>query len=133
MLVTNEKELGKALNDNVDEIEIEANLRKKVIKIKAKGKVAWVIAIGSISLAVPLVMVTVMSAGTATPITAPAAVGALAGATGVLGVGATFSAVSIAAGAVIAAGSVSAGVAALNKLRKYKMTDYGDRLVLTRK
>jgi len=133
MLVTNEKELGKALNDNVDEIEIEANLRKKVIKIKAKGKVAWVIAIGSISLAVPLVMVTVMSAGTATPITAPVAVGALTGATGVLGIGAAFSAVSIAAGAAIAAGSVSAGVAALNKLRKYKMTDYGDRLVLTRK
>ena len=125
--------MDKALNDNVDEIEIEANLRKKVIKIKAKGKVAWVIAIGSISLAVPLVMVTVMSAGTATPITAPVAVGALTGATGVLGVGAAFSAVSIAAGAAIAAGSVSAGVAALNKLRKYKMTDYGDRLVLTRK
>ena len=38
MLVTNEKELGKALNDNVDEIEIEADFRKKVIKIKAKGK-----------------------------------------------------------------------------------------------
>ena len=40
---------------------------------------------------------------------------------------------NIAAGAAIAAGCVSAGVAALNKLRKYKMTDYRDRLVLTRK
>jgi len=133
MLVTNEKELGKALNDNVDEIEIEADFRKKVIKIKAKGEVAWRIAIVGITLAIPLVMATVMSAGTATPITAPAAVVTLTGAAGVLGIGATFSAVSIAAGAVIAAGSVSAGVAALNKLRKYKMTDYGDRLVLTRK
>ena len=37
MLVTNEKELGKALNDNVDEIEIEANLRKKGLFPKMCG------------------------------------------------------------------------------------------------
>ena len=38
--VNDSKGLGKALKDNEDEIIIEGDLRKKVIKIKAPGKVA---------------------------------------------------------------------------------------------
>lgn len=40
MKVNNEKELGKALHDEEDSIEIEGDLSNKVIRIKATGKVA---------------------------------------------------------------------------------------------
>ena len=40
MKVNNEKELGVAVYNKEDTIEIEGNLATKVIKIKAKGKVA---------------------------------------------------------------------------------------------
>lgn len=52
MAITDEKELGKALQDGIDSIEIEGNLKDKVLRIKASGKVAWVIALGAIVIAV---------------------------------------------------------------------------------
>lgn len=52
MAITDEKELGKALQDGIDSIEIEGNLKDKVLRIKASGKVAWVIALGAIAIAV---------------------------------------------------------------------------------
>lgn len=136
MKVTNEKELGKALYEEKDKIEIEGDLAKKVIRIKATGKVAWGVLIGSLALAIPLVIVTVSTAGTATPATAPAILGIMGPTVATIGAESTVSAVSIAAGAAIAAGGVSAipaAIAAMGKLRKYKLTknDYG--VILTRK
>lgn len=136
MKVTNEKELGKALHEEKDSIEIEGDLAKKVIKIKATGKVAWGVLIGSLAVAVPLIIVTVASAGTATPATAPAILGVMAPTVATIGAEATVSAVSIAAGAAIAAGGVSAipaAVAAMGKLRKYKVTKNNYGITLTRK
>lgn len=52
MAITDEKELSKALQDGIDSIEIEGNLKDKVLRIKASGKVAWVIALGAIAIAV---------------------------------------------------------------------------------
>ena len=40
MAITNERELNEALQNGVDSIEIEGNLKDKVIRIKASGKVA---------------------------------------------------------------------------------------------
>lgn len=39
--MTDEKELGKALKEEQDEIIIESDLVNKVFKIKATGKAAW--------------------------------------------------------------------------------------------
>lgn len=44
---TDERELADAINSGADEIEIEGYLRAMVFKIKAKGKVAWLIAFGA--------------------------------------------------------------------------------------
>lgn len=52
MAITDEKELRQALQAGTDSIEIEGNLKDKVVRIKASGKVAWVIALGAIAVAV---------------------------------------------------------------------------------
>ena len=133
MEVRDEKALGKAVHNDVDTIVIEGDLAKKVLRIKATGKIAWAIAIGAISVAIPIAIATVGSGGTAAPVTVPAEVLTLTAPAAVLGVGTTASAVSIAVGAA-SLGGVSAGVGALNKLRKYKLKKVGkDRVILTRK
>ena len=117
MAITSEKELGKALKENQDTIVIEGELGEKVIRIKATGKVAWVIAIAALVVAVPMAMSGVGIA--ASGITAT-------GAVAVLGAGATTSAIAIA----VAAG----GVGALNKLRKYRLEKKdGTRVILHKK
>lgn len=118
MAITNEKELGQALKNEQDTIEIEGSMVTKVVKIKATGKVAWAIAFGAIGVAV---LITMGSGGTAAP--AGGAVGIAA--VSVLGLPVAISAVSIA----VAAGSVGA----LNSLRKYKIiSNNGGKLVLSR-
>ena len=113
------KELGKALKNNADEILIEGDLKKKVIRIRVTGKVAWLVAIGAIAAAVAAI---IPSGGLAF---APGAALA-APAVGILGFPTTVATISIA----IAAG----GVGVLNKLRKYKVVERGEnRLVLRRK
>ena len=122
MSIESEKDLGKALNDTQDIIEIQGSLKDKVIRIKATGKVAWVVAIGSIGVSVASIVALPMTGGTSSTanfVTAPVAVGILGSAT-------TVSAISIA----VAAG----GVGALNKLRKYKITrNDANGIVLERK
>lgn len=121
MLVKNEKELGCAIRDNVDTIEIEGDLAKKVVRIKATGKVVWVVAIGAIGVAVASIALAPASGGASTAagfIATPVAVGGL-------GVSVTACAVSIA----VAAG----GVGALNKLRKYKLEKKSDGGIVLRK
>lgn len=51
MDVKNEKELAKAIKNNQNEITIKGDLAEKTMKIKATGKVAWVIAIGAVGVA----------------------------------------------------------------------------------
>ena len=125
------KELGKALKGKADEILIEGDLKKKVIRIRVTGKVAWLVAIGAIAAAVAAI---IASGGLALvpggALAAPAIWGSgaalAAPAVGILGFPTTVVAISIA----IAAG----GVGALNKLRKYKVVERGeDQLVLRRK
>ena len=122
MAITTEKELGQALKSKQDTIEIEGDLRRKIIRIKATGAIAWCVAIGAIAVAVVAILAAPATGGaSAAPgvIAAPAAIGILGGAT-------TASAISIA----VAAG----GIGALNTLRSYKIVENsGNRLVLKRK
>jgi hypothetical protein len=114
MVINNEDDLGDALNNNDDTIEIEGDLAKKVFKIKATGKAAWAIAIAAIGVAVALAL---PSGGTSGIIGA--------GAITVLGLPAATSAVAIA----VAAG----GIGALNKLRRYKVIERNDNLLILKR
>ncbi|MEI3776128.1 hypothetical protein [Pectobacterium brasiliense] len=123
--ITTEKELAKAIKENQDTIIIEGDLAKKTIKIKATGKVAWVIAFAAIGIAVGATIATVGTGGAATPVTGTAALVGASGAVGVLGVSTTTSAIAIA----VAAG----GVGVLTRLRKYTIVDKSNsRVVLKR-
>ncbi|MDC5842514.1 hypothetical protein OPW33_24615 [Vibrio europaeus] len=119
MTISNEADLGEALKSEQDTIEIEGDLKNKVLKIKATGKVAWAVAIGAIGIAVTMLIAT---GGTGAPASGIIGGGAVA----VLGLPTAISAISIA----VAAG----GVGALNSLRSYEIADQSNgRLVLKRK
>ncbi len=119
MAISTENDLGKALKVKQDTIEIEGDLKKKVLRIKATGKVSWAIALAAIGIAVIIIIST---GGTGAPVSGLVGAGAVS----VLGLPVAPPAVSIA----VTAG----GVGALNALRKYKIVEnIGDKLVLSRK
>lgn len=124
--VKTEAELGEALENNEEFIEIEGDLAKKTFKIRAKGKVAWAVCIGAIGVATYSVAATIGTGGASSPVTVTTVGLTAATATTVMGGTVTYSAIAIA----VAAG----GVGALNKLRKYKQVSYErGRLVLRRR
>ena len=121
-MITEAKELGKALKEDRDVIEIEGDLAKRTIRIKATGKIAWALAIAAIGIAVASFLATPATGGAS----APAGVVAASAAAGTLGGSAATTAIAIA----VAAG----GVGALNKLRSYKMEKLGpDHIILRKK
>lgn len=124
--MTTEKELGEALKNDQDIIEIEGDLKNKVLKIKATGKVAWGACIVSITVAVAAAVVIISTGGTATPVAGPLAGITLGVAAPTLGMSTAITATGIA----IAGG----GIGALNKLRKYKVEKILDtKIILHRK
>ncbi|MBA1276172.1 MULTISPECIES: hypothetical protein [Pseudomonadaceae] len=124
--VRTEAELGAALKNNEDSIEIEGDLANKALKIRATGKAAWIVAIGAIGVATYSAFATLGTGGASAPVTATTAGFTAVAATTILGATVTYSAIATA----IAAG----GVGALNSLRKYKQISYeNNRLVLRRK
>lgn len=123
--MTDEKELGKALKEEQDEIIIESDLVNKVFKIKATGKAAWGVCIAALGVVVAAIIAVPTTGGTSTPVSGLVAAPALAGTTAVLGTGATVSAITIAAAA--------GGVGALNKLRDYDMEKISDTKAILRK
>ena len=124
--VNTEKDLADALKNGEDTIEIEGDLAKKTVKIKATGNVAWAVAIGAIGIATYSTVATIGTGGASTPVTGTAVFFTAPAAVGILGGAATWTAISIA----VAAG----GIGALNTLRKYKQASYEDGvLILKRK
>lgn len=120
--VTTNEDLAKAVDEKEDIIVIEGDLAKKVIKIKAKGKVAWAVAIGGIGVAVAAILAAPTTAGTS----AIPGGAAFVGTATVLG-GADIALVAI--GIAVASG----GVGVLNQLRKYSITEKeSNRVVLKR-
>ncbi len=119
-------ELGKALKDDTQEICIEGDIENRVIRIRATGKVAWLIAIGAIGCAVTAIIITGGSGGSSSLVTVPSAAAFFGTAAGVLGAGAATAAIAIS----VAAG----GVGALTKLRKdYRIEKRQGKTVLVRK
>lgn len=120
------EELGEAIKNGVDEIIIEGDAKNKTIRIKAVGNVAWVVAFGSIAVAVVAIIVTAGSGGTSLAITGTSEVIAFTTASSVVGASTTIGAISIA----VAAGSIGA----LTTLRnKYKLIKRGDVTLLVKK
>lgn len=58
------KELGEALRNNESTIEIEGDLAKKVIRIRATGNVAWAVALVALVGAVGLAIAAIPTGGT---------------------------------------------------------------------
>lgn len=71
MKVKNEKELGEALKNKEETIEITGDLAKKTIKIRATGRVAWVVAFGAIGISAYAAISTIPTGGTSAPIAGP--------------------------------------------------------------
>lgn len=115
--VRTEKELAKQIENNADIIIIEGSLKDKVIRIKATGKAAWIVAIGAIGVAVASFLSAPATGGVST---VSSFVGASAAVT-TLGLSTTTSAILIA----IAAG----GVGVLNKLRDYDIVEENDKRI----
>lgn len=124
--VNTEKDLGDALKSGEEFIEIEGDLARKTIRIRATGKTAWMLAIGSLGIAAFATYATVGTGGAAAPIATAALAAAAPAAVGVLGISATVAALGVA----IAAG----GIGALTTLRQYKeVSRTADTLVLQRR
>lgn len=120
--VSTEKELAKAVKNEEMEIIIEGDLAKKVVRIKAVGNVAWLVAAGAIAVAITSVLTAPTTAGISAVVGAPAMAATV---TTLGGVSVTTAAVAIA----VAGG----GVACLNKLREYDIEKKNDNKVVLRK
>lgn len=122
MAISDSKELAKAVNQNQNVIEIEGDLTKKVIKIKATGPVAWAIAIAALGASAALLLAspaTLGTSGIASAVTGTAAVTILGGPAA-----ATALAIAVAGG----------GIGTLNSLRKYKIVEKtSTKVILKRK
>lgn len=123
-VATNEKELGEALKQNENCIEIEGDLLKKVVRIKATGKVAWAVAFGATAVAVTAVLFMPATGGGSAPVAAASGIIAIPAAAAVLGPSVAAAAANIA----VAAG----GVAALNSLRTYRLEERNGRTFLVK-
>lgn len=126
-------ELGKAIKEKEDYIYIEGDLKNKVVRIKAVGTTAWIIAGGSIATAIALYLATPATTAASAPVggivgaipftgatTAAAAAGAILGLPSV--------AVAITVG--IAAG----GYGAITAMRdKYSIESKSDNGIILKK
>ena len=119
--IKTEKELAKQVENGVDEITIEGDLKDKVLRIKAVGKAAWIVAIGAIGVAVISILSAPATGGMSVGVSSLVAPAAVA----TLGVSTTTSAVLIA----VAAG----GVGVLNKLRDYDIVEENEDSVTLKK
>ena len=122
-VVHNVKDLVNAILNGEIEFEIVGPLKEVVIRIKAKGAVAWGVAIGAIGIAVVAVLASPTTAGISGAVGGTAAFAATATALG--GTSIATSAIGIA----VAAG----GVSVLNKLREYDIKEQGTEHVILRK
>lgn len=119
--VENEKELGKALKNDEDSIEISVDLERKVLKIKATRGAAWIVAVGAITVAVVATLAAPATGGASSLVSVAAAPAAVS----ILGASTTIAAINIA----VAAG----GTKALNKLREYKIVKNNGKTILIKK
>lgn len=129
-IVKTSKEMGEAMKENKNTIIVEGDLAKKVIRIKATGTIAWVVAFGSIGIAV----FAIISAPAATAVTAPAG-GAISFTGGAVATGAAGVILGPAAITAVTIAVAAGGVGVLTTLRdKYSMKKINNKkIILTKK
>lgn len=126
VMVTSAKELGGALKRGDDSIEIEGDLQKPVVRIKATGKGVWAVCVVGISVTIAGVAVAVGSGGTGSAPAALISTPAMASAVAILGAPTAIVALSIA----LAGG----GVGVLNHLMKdYDIKRISDEKIILRR
>lgn len=110
MEARNESELGKALRNNDETIELHGDLARRIRKLKALSHVLWCICMSLLAITISAVLLSPAAPGVS------AVAGLVAGtpAAGILGV-------PTAVTAVLTAVS-GGGTAVLSKLRNYRMT-----------
>ena len=108
-------QLGEALQDEADEIEVVGELKPDVIKIIDTSDLKWKLAIGAIGAAVALVV---------TGLGVPVALLSAGAAVAILGMAAT--------GTAIKVGVAAGDPRAVQKLRNYSTEEQGDSLFLRR-
>lgn len=132
-IVTTSKELGQAIKEEKDTIIVEGDLIKKVVRIKATGKVAWGVAAAALGIGVFAIVHTPH----ATVATAPAGGvgGAISFTGGAVSTGAAGAILGPAAITALTVAVAAGGIGALKTLReKYKIQSKEDKkLVLKRK
>lgn len=120
------KELGEAVKRGDDILEIEGDVKNAVIRIRATGKVAWMVAVGAIAIGITAILATAGTGGLSAPLSTAGLVVAAPAATAILGGAATYSAIIVA----VTAG----GVWALNSLRNYEeIYRSEDKLILKKR
>lgn len=113
------EELAKAIKNNEESILIEGDLKNKIIRIKATGKVAWGVCAASLAAAIAFYMATPAATVTMTPV---AGTMSLVSGIGVTAVAATT--IGSAAVPAVIIGVAAGGIGALNTLRdKYKIVE----------
>lgn len=121
-VVKTSKELGQAIKEEKETIEIEGDLAAKVIRIKATGKVAWGVAAAALGIGVFAIIHTPH----ATVATAPAGGvgGAISFTGGAVSTGAAGAILGPAAITALTVAVAAGGVGALTTLRnKYKIAN----------
>lgn len=123
----NEKEVGEAIKAGVDTIYVEYDAGKKIVRIKATGKVAWGVCAASLAAAIALyqasAVLTVAPPAGAVSFASATVIGATA--MGILGPAAI---------PAVVIGVVAGGIGALNTLRdKYKIVEKNDKYIKLKK
>ncbi len=120
---TTPDELSTAIKNKAEFITIEGDLRNKVIKIKATGKVAWGVCAASLTAAIAFYVATPTATIVATPVA-----GAATSVSGLVATTAAVAAIGPAAVTAIAIGVAAGGIGVLNTLRdKYKIVEKGKK------
>lgn len=131
-VVKTPKELGKAIKEEKETIEIVGDLAAKVIRIKATGNVAWAVAAAALGIGVFAIVHTPH----ATVATAPigGAGGAISFTGGALSTGAAGAILGPAAITALTVAVVAGGIGALTTLRnKYKIANKSNGHVTLKK
>lgn len=121
--MTDAKDLGKAIKREQSTIEVEGDLAKHVIRIKATGAVAWGVCITAMAIVVASIVAAPGTAGGSFVVSLMPTIPVV---TTTLGMGTTIAAVTIA----VAGG----GVGVLNELRDYNVKKISNsKVILVRK
>lgn len=119
-----------------DEVEIEGDFAKKIIKIHATGNVVWGALITAVSITALCCLATVATGGSSSGVTVPAAaassattlgIGAVAGGTALADTMLTFGIVGGVSGGTLV------GIKALNEIRKCKIIKLSDTHIILKK